>query len=75
MSEVIRHISKKLRALCIVVSASLLYLLYAQTAFAAITIGNTSFGDSGGGALSFSHTVGAGSNRVLIVGISIDRTT
>ncbi|MDQ3195170.1 MAG: hypothetical protein M3Q32_02020 [Pseudomonadota bacterium] len=76
MSEqVMRHILKKLRALCFVVSASLLYLLYAQTAFAAITIGNTSFGDSGGGALSFSHTVGAGSNRVLIVGISIDRTT
>lgn len=77
MSErVTWYVSKLLRAACIAVGAGLLYFLCAaQTAFAAITIGNTSSGNSSASALTFAHTVGPGSSRILIVGVSIDETT
>ncbi len=50
-------------------------LLAAQTVSAAITFSSVSSASSAGGALTFAHTVGAGSNKILIVGISIDQTT
>lgn len=52
-----------------------LVLCAAQPAFAAITVDNATSTTSSGASVSFSHTVGAGSNRILIVGMSIDQNT
>lgn len=75
-SRILQRVLKLLLVRVGLAGASLLYALLApETVFAAITFGNTSSSDSGGGALTFSHTVGSGSNRILIVGVSIDRTS
>lgn len=50
-------------------------LLAAHAVSAAITFGSASSASSSGGTLTFAHTVGAGSNKILIVGISIDQTS
>ena len=61
---------------CWLAAAVLICSLFIScTASAAITFSAATTAQSNGGSVIFSHTVGAGSNKILIVGVSIDQTT
>ena len=48
------------------------FLGFAASAEAAITIDSTNGSTGGGSFLSFSHTIGAGPNRLLVVSVAVD---